>query len=889
MREELGVSTMPDLSPLSLLLGITNEDPLCSSTHSFISRAQKCRQGVSALEESLDTDLQVLNRIRKSVRSLYTSGLSHVESQEGYVEALQSLGSNQLSLNNHELSTGFLNLSVLSRELSALFSNMIHNLNSILSFPLDTLLRGDIKDGRMELKKQTERSWKELEIKVMKKARSGTSRGDTECTEEAEREKKVFQLHLCEYLLKLGEMQAKQAPDVLQCLIKFFHAQLNFFQDGLNAAQSLLPFIEKLSNTLHTIHQTQDEELKRLSELRDNLQRQLQIETKEDGQSRKDSGTGYSLHQHQGDKQHGTEKSGFLYKKSEGIRKVWQKRKCGIKYGYLTISHSTINRPPVKIKLLTCQVRPSLEDKRSFYLITHNRTYHLQAEDESEAQVWVSVLQNSKDESLNAAFVGDGGSADSPSQLTKQIINEIRSLPGNQVCCDCGSPDPSWVSTNLGILMCIECSGIHRDLGVRYSRVQSLTLDLLSASELLLPVAIGNTRLNEVLEAALPTSNTKPTPGSDMIARKEYISAKYVEHSFVNRERNDALHGVQAAVQGQDLIALLQCMASGADLSKPLPTQGNQDLCESPLHLAVRLSDRNSLPLVDFIIQNGGVLDRVTTDGHTALHYGVKYNKPDCIRLLLKAKASLTAVNNEGLTPLMLAQSLRYKDCEELLEKAISGNFSCEVDFDWFHQEDPESNSEDEEGEKLSPLPLSQNFILPSPIKPYQRQCSMGLDISNKMYETISFPARAPGPQRSRSVEMPPPLPAKTHLRKCQEFSFRPNITPNRPLSTVSQPSTGEEWEGVSEVGLQRRASEPPRYTQDQSSNPLRNCTEGVKSYRRVRAAPTNIHHHEFPSQSRTSQLEPFSSTPDPENLTGSVNRGRCPQDDNHQHSPLPH
>lgn len=46
-------------------------------------------------------------------------------------------------------------------------------------------------------------------------------------------------------------------------------------------------------------------------------------------------------------------------------------------------------------------------------------------------------------------------------------------------------PDPTWLSTNLGILTCIECSGIHRELGVHYSRIQSLTLDVLSTSELL--------------------------------------------------------------------------------------------------------------------------------------------------------------------------------------------------------------------------------------------------------------------------------------------------------------------------------------------------------------------------------------------------------------------
>ncbi|KAG9493132.1 hypothetical protein GDO78_001184 [Eleutherodactylus coqui] len=636
---------------------------------------------------------------------------------------------------------------------------------------------------------------------------------ESDATEDADREKKLFQLHLCEYLLKLGELQVKQGPDFLECLIKAFHAQRHFFQDGLNATQSLLPFIEKLSSSLHIIHQTQEDGLKQLSEVQDNLQKQLQIENKEESPNRKDAG--YSLHQHQGDKQHGTEKSGFLYKKSEGIRKVWQKRKCGVKYGYMTISHSTINRPPAKIKLLTCQVRPHVEDKKSFFLITHNRTYHFQAEDEAEAFVWISVLQNSKDESLNAAFSGDTGSNDNNNQLAKQIINEIRSLPGNQVCCDCGAPDPSWVSTNLGILICIECSGIHRDFGVRYSRVQSLTLDLLSTSELLIAVSVGNTKFNDVFEVVLPTPSPKPKATSEMACRKDYITAKYVEHSFVDKERSKSLHGIREAIQQHDLMALLQSMANGTDLSKPLHPVDNQDHVEYPLHFAVYMSERNSLPIVDFIIQNGGALDKVGADGQTALHSAVKYNKPDCIRLLLRAKASVNTVNHAGLTPLMLAQSLKHLECEELLERAGDGSFNIELDFDWFHIEEEISNSDEEDGEKLSPL--SQNPVLPSAVRSYQRQTSLGLDISNRTYESFLIPSMPPPAQRSRSEEMPPPLPAKTHSRKSQEFSLHSPVTSERPVSISSCPSTGEHWEGVSEVGLQRRSSEPPRYTDEHS------------------------------------------------------------------------
>lgn len=40
------------------------------------------------------------------------------------------------------------------------------------------------------------------------------------------------------------------------------------------------------------------------------------------------------------------------------------------------------------------------------------------------------------------------------------------------------SIDPDWASLNLGSLICIECSGIHRNLGTHISKVRSLGLDV---------------------------------------------------------------------------------------------------------------------------------------------------------------------------------------------------------------------------------------------------------------------------------------------------------------------------------------------------------------------------------------------------------------------------
>lgn len=64
-------------------------------------------------------------------------------------------------------------------------------------------------------------------------------------------------------------------------------------------------------------------------------------------------------------------------------------------------------------------------------------------------------------------------------------------------------PDPDWASLNLGALICIECSGIHRNLGTHLSRVRSLDLDDWPVGLSMVMMAIGNAMANSVWEGAL--------------------------------------------------------------------------------------------------------------------------------------------------------------------------------------------------------------------------------------------------------------------------------------------------------------------------------------------------------------------------------------------------
>ena len=126
------------------------------------------------------------------------------------------------------------------------------------------------------------------------------------------------------------------------------------------------------------------------------------------------------------------------------------------------------------------------------------------------------------------------------SQFHKELAQIVRADDNNRRCCDCGKRNPTWASTNLGCFMCLECSGIHRAIGVHITKIKSITLDKWTRNEVDHMKKVGNRIHNARWEAFLDDGRGI-IPQSSMRERDVFIRAKYNGRKYYSDIPKDQL------------------------------------------------------------------------------------------------------------------------------------------------------------------------------------------------------------------------------------------------------------------------------------------------------------------------------------------------------------
>lgn len=108
-----------------------------------------------------------------------------------------------------------------------------------------------------------------------------------------------------------------------------------------------------------------------------------------------------------------------------------------------------------------------------------------------------------------------------------KILEGLLKLPENRECADCKKKAPRWASVNLGIYICMQCSGIHRSLGVHISQVRSITLDTWLPEQVAFMKSMGNGKSNSHWEAELP-------PDYDRSQIEKFIHDKYISKKWAS-------------------------------------------------------------------------------------------------------------------------------------------------------------------------------------------------------------------------------------------------------------------------------------------------------------------------------------------------------------------
>uniref|UniRef100_A0A4W5JSP3 Arf-GAP with coiled-coil, ANK repeat and PH domain-containing protein n=1 Tax=Hucho hucho TaxID=62062 RepID=A0A4W5JSP3_9TELE len=581
-----------------------------------------------------------------------------------------------------------------------------------------TFVKEDLRKFK-EAKKQFDKVSEEKEAALNKNAQA--PRNKQHEVEEASNiltaTRKCFRHIVLDYVLQINVLQSKRRSEILKSMLSFMYAHLTFFHQGYDLFSELQPLMKQLGGQVSL----------------------YPIDSRCTGTdfSNDDTKLEYNV-----DADNGIAMEGYLFKRASNAFKTWNRRWFSIQNNQLVYQKKFKDNPTVVVEdLRLCTVKhcEDIERRFCFEVVSPTKSCIMQADSEKLRQAWIKAVQNS----IATAFREQGEEAEvSHHKLDRKsststerslkgesALQRVMVIGGNACCCDCGQPDPRWASINLGITLCIQCSGIHRSLGVHFSKVRSLTLDSWEPELLKLMCELGNGVINQIYEAGREELGArKPKPADPRHEIEAYIRAKYVDRRFVQRPSNEELRSkvVSLAKQEKKLSGSTEHLpprpppptpklrpssnASGqSGRCQPVPgpemvvfsepkeySPGLQlywascvrslpDMAEALAHGAevnwVNTDDDKRTPLImavqggslvtcEFLLQNAGNVNQQDALGRGPLHHATILGHTGQVCLFLKRGANQNATDIEAKTPLSMAVDAANADIVTLLRLA---------------------------------------------------------------------------------------------------------------------------------------------------------------------------------------------------------------------------
>ncbi|XP_063043292.1 arf-GAP with coiled-coil, ANK repeat and PH domain-containing protein 1 isoform X2 [Engraulis encrasicolus] len=478
-----------------------------------------------------------LEKLVKQCNTMLEAGKVFCQNSKNFVTGLRELGQHYST----DATMGCLDK--FSKKLQFILEAQGESIDAIqknVKAKLQCFVKEDVKRFK-DVRKEFERCSENLDTALNKNAQ--VPRGKQHEVEEASNTllnaRKAFRSGALDYVLEINVIESKKKTEILNAVLSLMDSQAQLYQQSHQSLKELESYRKGLSD-----EQTQLV-LNAAREKRDMEQRHAAIK-------KKDMSYDDSIMDYCADAATGIVMEGYLYKRASNAFKTWSRRWFSIQKNQLVYQKKFKEQPTVVVEdLRLCTVKIGVEQERRFCfeVVSPSKTCLLQADSERQQQGWITAVQSSiasafqerredphsPRERLSSVSGGSGVSLEQESSSC-QALEEVQAIAGNRQCCDCGEPNPDWASINLGITLCITCSGIHRSLGVHFSKVRSLTLDSWEPELVRLMCELGNSAINRIYEARIDEITIKkPHPSSPRQDKESWIRSKYVEKKFIQK------------------------------------------------------------------------------------------------------------------------------------------------------------------------------------------------------------------------------------------------------------------------------------------------------------------------------------------------------------------